>query len=238
MKSIITYEDLAYFAYSNDKLIEGPVRGIVVEFSGLNQTARFEEKPLGTALAAKGILMLSPYLNPWNWMNKTALAMTEELLAMIRSRYALPVDAPVVVTGGSMGGLCALMFARYAQRAPIACVVSCPICDLFHYVAQKPERPRMLYGAYHDEGFDTYEEALTAHSPLYQAKAMPKETRYVVYHCEQDQIVNIDLHSAKLVEALREEHQVTYHVVPDCGHCQMDEASQAAFEQELEKAFA
>ena len=32
MKSVITYENLRSFAYSNDHLFAGPVRGILVSF--------------------------------------------------------------------------------------------------------------------------------------------------------------------------------------------------------------
>ena len=40
------------------------------------------------ALADKGIACLIPYLNPWNWMNRQAVAYTDELIAVL---CAVPV---------------------------------------------------------------------------------------------------------------------------------------------------
>ena len=226
MRPVITYETLRSFTYSNDALITRPVRGIILDFMGLGGAKMFDEDPgRGVALAGEGVIYLIPYINPWNWMNEQAVAYTEELIRVLLGRYDLPDDLPVVATGGSMGGLCALVYTRYARHTPVACVANCPVCDLeFHY-AERPDLPRTLYSAFWGSGFDTLGEALRAHSPLHLVKSMPA-CRYTIFHCEADRAVNIHSHSEKFVRAMREAgHDIRYFTVPGRGHCDLDEAS-------------
>ena len=70
MKKLITYENFGNFTYSNDALIQGEIKGIILSFMGLGGATMFESQPRGDALAEKGIVYLIPYLNPWNWMNR------------------------------------------------------------------------------------------------------------------------------------------------------------------------
>ena len=43
MEKFITYENLRYFAYSNDHICKKPVRGIVMDFWGLGSTGMYHE---------------------------------------------------------------------------------------------------------------------------------------------------------------------------------------------------
>ena len=45
MKGIITYENLRSFAYSNDALIKGRARGVILNFMGLNCNNMYSEDP-------------------------------------------------------------------------------------------------------------------------------------------------------------------------------------------------
>ncbi|MBR4442145.1 MAG: prolyl oligopeptidase family serine peptidase [Clostridia bacterium] len=238
MKSVITYETLRYFTYSNDKLIRGSVRGVILDFMGLNGNRMFDEDPeRGVELAGKGIAYMVPYLNPWNWMNGQAVAYTDELLDALRGRYGLGDGLPVVATGGSMGGLCALVYTRYARVTPVACVANCPVCDLpFHYT-ERPDLPRTLYSAFGPCGADALDAALRAHSPLHLVSSMP-DIRYVIFHCEEDRAVNIHSHSEKFVAAMRAGHDIEYHTVPGRGHCDLDEAAWAMYRGAAEAAIA
>ena len=55
MKNIITYENLHYFAYSNDKLCRGKVKGIVLDFFGLGAQLMYDDHPWGRELALQNI---------------------------------------------------------------------------------------------------------------------------------------------------------------------------------------
>ena len=72
-----------------------------------------------------------------------------------------------------------------------------------------------------DEPEAVLEDALKNISPVHLAEKMPR-IPYHIFHCEADQAVNIDMHSARFVAAMREAgHEVTYDTVPEAGHCQL-----------------
>ena len=97
MEKIINYENLRSFAYSNDKLIKGEIKGIVVDFFGLGGMSMYNDDS-GVALeyAEKNILFLVPYYNPWSWMNAQAVAYTDEIIDVLfekfdpQQRFCLP----------------------------------------------------------------------------------------------------------------------------------------------------
>ncbi len=238
MNHIITPENLRLFAYCNDAVCAKPYRGIAVEFYGLGcQTMHDEDTELGVKLGKEGVLYVIPYLNPWNWMNALAARETDEILEAVRERCGLAEDVPVVSTGGSMGGLAALAYMCRARRAPIACVVNCPVCDLPYHYTERPDLPCTLYSAYADSSADTLDEAMRASSPLHLASRMPR-AEYVVFHCEEDQAVNKQKHSDRFVEALRAYQPVDYYAVPGRGHCDLTPDMRAEYERRILQAFS
>lgn len=229
MEKIITIRNLRDFAYCNDQICTRPIRGIVVSFFGLNGNAMYgEETQTGIMYAQKGILFLIPYYNPWAWMNRQAVDYTDELINVLFEAYQLPEDTPVVSTGGSMGGLSALVYMAYARRTPAACVANCPVCDLPYHYTERPDLPRTLYSA-----FGTYpgtmQQALESASPLHLVDRLPRSAAYTIFHCERDQAVNKQMHSDRFVERLGRDHQVRYIAVPDRGHCDLPEDMQTLF---------
>lgn len=234
MKKIITYDTLKNFTYTNDDLIRGEVKGIILSFMGLGGAAMFSENERGTALAEKGIVYLIPYLNPWNWMNEQAVSYTDELIDVLFEHYGLAEHTPVVSTGGSMGGLCALVYTKYAKRTPKACVANCPVCDLLYHFTERPDLPRTLVSAYGMYEADTLEEAMATASPMHLIDCMP-DVKYTIFHCDADRAVNIHSHSEKFVEEMKKEHDVVYIVVPGRGHCDLG-GMNAAYEKAAEDA--
>ena len=230
MKNIITYENLRSFTYSNDHLIQGEIKGIVIFFTGLGSQAMYDEDPFhGKYLAERGIVWLMPYNTPWNWMNRRAVNFTDELIDVLVKRYGLPENLPIVSTGDSMGGLCSLTYMAYAKRTPVACVANCPVCDLVYHFTERPDLPRTIYTAYCDvEG--TLEEALATGSPLHllEAGKLP-QAAYTIFHCEADDAVNIDRHSRRFVAAAEGKLPVTLYAIPDRGHCDLGEKNHEKF---------
>ena len=221
MEKIITAENFRNFAYVNDNICAKPIRGVVLEFFGLGGASMFwDETDAGKFYAERGILFIVPYNNPWAWMNRQAVAYTDELVDVMIGKHNLPDDAAIVSTGGSMGGLSALIYTAYAKRTPKACVANCPVCDLPYHFTERPDLPRTLYSAFWN--YDgTMDDALRATSPLHLAIAgkMP-DVKYTLFHCTADQAVNKEMHSDKFIAAMAE-RDVTYHVVPDRGHCDL-----------------
>ena len=225
---IITYDTLRSFTYSNDALITGAVNGIAVSFMGLGGSAMYAEDPdLGVRLAGQGIIYLIPYLDPWNWMNDQAVAYTDEIINVLFEKYALPEGLPVVASGGSMGGLCALVYTRYARRMPCACVTNCPVCDAAYHFTERPDLPRTFYAAFGTAA--DFDAALKAHSPMHLVDSMP-DVRYIQFHCGADQAVNKAMHSDRFVAAMRGSHRIEYHEVPGRGHCDLDEENKKLYE--------
>ncbi|MBP3304753.1 MAG: prolyl oligopeptidase family serine peptidase [Oscillospiraceae bacterium] len=223
MEKIITIRNLRDFAYCNHRICEKPIRGIVLSFFGLGGDAMFQEDPEeGRRYAAEGILYLVPYQNPWAWMNRQTVRYTDELMDVLFREYNLPDNLPIVSTGGSMGGLSALVYMVYAKRTPAACVANCPVCDLVYHFGERPDLPRTLYSAFGTyEG--TMEDALRSASPLHLTEQMPESSKYYIFHCEEDKAVNKQTHSDRFVEKMRSSHAVEYYAVPGRDHCDLTE---------------
>ena len=63
MEKFITYDNLRYFAYSNDHICQKPIRGIVMDFWGLGSTGMYhEDTETGKFYAEQGIIFLIPYM--------------------------------------------------------------------------------------------------------------------------------------------------------------------------------
>lgn len=223
MMNTITYDNLSYYAATNADIVSTPVKGIVLTFHGLGFASMFSEHDdYDKDLAARGILRVIPYYNPWCWMNRQTVDFVDEIIDVLADHFDLANDVPIISTGGSMGGLCSLTYAAYARRTPAAVVSNCPVCDLPYHFTERPDLPRTLYSA-----FGTYdgtlEEALCSASPLHLAQdgKMPA-IPYYIFHCTEDRAVSKSQHSDPFVAAMQHHgHDVTYTAVPDRGHCDL-----------------
>ena len=221
MEKIIRIENLSSFAYCNHRICKKPIKGIAISFFGLGDATMFnEETEDGIKFAEQGILYVIPYQNPWAWQNEQNVAYTDEIVNLLFEEYDLPADLPIVSTGGSMGGLSALVYMVHAKRTPVACVANCPVCDLPYHFTERPDLPRTLYSAFFN--YDcSLQEALESASPLHLVDKMPNESDYYIFHCEEDNAVNKQQHSDRFVERLKEQHNVHYYAVPERGHCDL-----------------
>ena len=238
MKKVMTYETLRRFAYSNDHLIEGEIRGIIVEFYGLGN-GNMQNSDSGEALeyAAQNLLYVVPYNNPWCWMNDQAVHYTDEILDVLREHYGLSDQIGVVSTGGSMGGLSALVYTANSRTTPIACVANCPVCDLPYHFTEREDLPRTLYSAYGNEEGESLEDVLRLHSPVHMVDRMPR-IPYTVLHCEKDTRVNLERHSELFVKLMEEAKQdITFIRVPLRPHCRLAPTAQLQYQQAILKAF-
>jgi dipeptidyl aminopeptidase/acylaminoacyl peptidase len=233
---MLTYETLRLFTYSNDELCTRPIRGIVLDFMGLGDQRMYAaHTERGKALAQKGIVLLIPYNNPWSWMNAQAIANTDAIVRALMQHCALAEDIPIVSSGGSMGGLAALVYTRYAALRPVACVANCPVCDLPYHYTERPDLPRTLHSAFPADDEAAFAALLKRHSPLHLADEMP-DVRYVIFHCTADQAVNKALHSDRFVEVMRPMHRIDYYAVADRGHCDLTEEAKQQYNEAVERA--
>ena len=225
--------NLRRFAYVNDDIIEGTVKGIVIFFVGLGGCSMYDKgNETGDFFAKHNVLFVIPYHNPWAWMNRQTVDFTDEILDVLFEEYDLPENTPVVSSGGSMGGLSALVYTAYSKRTPAACVANCPVCDLPYHFTERPDLPRTLYTAFASyEG--SFEDALRSASPIHLVDKLPKSTKYTLFHCEEDEAVNIRKHSVPFVEAMKKEHDLTFYAVPERTHCDLDEQHRELYNRML-----
>ena len=236
MENIITYDNLRNFAYSNDKLIKGEIKGIILNFPGLGATNMHAED-IGEAreYAQAGLIYVIPYYNPWCWMNDQTIAFVDEIVSVLAEHYGLGDSVRVASTGRSMGGLCALVYTAYARITPVACITNCPVCDLPFHMTERPDLPRTLYSAF-GASAGTMDEALRAHSPLHLVDRMPL-IPYTVFHCCEDKAVNIYAHSEKYVKAMVSGHDINYIRVPHRAHCDLSPSAKVKYQEAILKAF-
>ena len=233
MEKIITIENLRNFAYCNNQICKKPIKGIAISFFGLGGATMFsEDTENGIRFAEDGILCVVPYQNPWAWQNKQNVSYTDEIIDVLFEEYDLPYDLPIVSAGKSMGGLSALVYMVYAKRTPVACVANCPVCDLPYHFTERPDLPRTLYSAFYN--YDcSLQEALTSASPLDLVDKMPVNSKYYIFHCEEDKSVNKQKHSDRFVEKMKENHDIEYYVVPDRGHCDLTDEMRKLYNKHI-----
>ena len=145
-------------------------------------------------------------------------------------KYGLDESIPFVSTGGSMGGLACIVYTKYAKRTPVGCVANCPVCDLPSHYTERVDLPRTLYSAFYS--YDcSLDEALKSCSPLHMIPTLPKETGYIIFHCEKDSAVNIGMHSDKFVSELSKTREVVYYTVPERDHCDLGAEMHAKYKE-------
>ena len=230
MQKIINYDNLRYFAYSNDRICKKPICGIIMDFWGMDSTGILNEDPDHAKFyAEQGILFLIPYYNPWAFCNRQTVAYIEEVLDVITAHYQLPADTPLVYTGNSMGGLTALACTVLCKHKAVACLANCPVCDMEDHLYERADLPHALYstfGAYEEP----LEEAMLTVSPLHLIDKMP-DIPYYIFCGEEDKILSKKKHSDRFVEKIKKTHRVTYYEIPDMGHCNLPEAMKKLYLQ-------
>ncbi len=203
MDKIINYDNLRQFAYSNDKLIKGEIKGIVLNFSGCSVYTMYDtDTHLGKFYAEYGVIFIIPYYNPWSWMNKYAVELTDEILDVIFEKYNL-TNVPIASTGGSMGGQGAIVYMARAKRTPEICIANCPNCDAVYGYLTKHNNPRTLYSAYAYEDGDIL-DILPKYSPIHIIDELPKNAEYHLFHGDNDEAVNYTANSKRFYEKMKE----------------------------------
>ncbi len=236
MTQYITYDNIRQFAFVNDKLVVGDIKGVIIDFFGLDITKTYPVAPEESVrFAKKGYLHIVPYYNPWCWMNDSALAFCEKLMEITSNKYGLE-NTPVVACGASMGGLSALIYSLRAKKTPVACVTNCPVCDLPYHYVENPDMPRTIYSAFFNG--DDMDEKIKRSSPMHNIAAMP-DIKYTFLHCVDDDDVHIEAHTDKLVEKLKKLNRcVEYIRVPDAGHCGLNAHYLEIYYSKIEEGFA
>ena len=235
MNEYLSYKTFRNYTYSNDKFCKKPFKGLVVQFHGCGDTDVFNEDINGTVItnnnkthaqkvgeiyAEQGILYIVPYTTPWNWMDDKTATFVDDLVSVLLEEYGLK-DFPIASTGPSMGGLGGLMYTIKSKHQDkiIVCSVNCPVADLVSQFENSDVTRRTILTKFYDSG-DKFIETVKAHSPIHNVDKFPK-IGYHLFHCDKDTAVPIE-NTERLYNAMKEQGlEVTYHVEPNRGHCQL-----------------
>ena len=215
MERLIFPHNLFRFAAVRDEGLRHPVRGVLLSFHGLGyQEMNPPASDFDRECASLGLLPVFPYYGTWSWMNSTAVNMVDQIVRTVYEAYEIDPSAPLISSGGSMGGLASLIYTRYAGKinsdaiVPAACLADSPVCDLVYHYTERDDLPRTLFSAFGHYPIP-FEEALKTASPLHQVDSMP-DVPYLIVHGTADMAVNKERHSDRLVPLLKKEHQVEY----------------------------
>lgn len=210
------------YCYNNGALIKGPVKAVAIDFQGLSyQALKKDADPIDTALAEKNILVVQPWLGPWNWSNFFAIRSTDRIVEAAMAKYGVAKNAPVVIYGRSMGGVSIYNYAIYGKFPVKGIAGNCPVTDLHMHATERPDLPRSFYRAF--GGYDCgVPMAVYLHCPMCQIDRLP-DVPYQVISSDADASVSKTLHALPFVEALKEKnYKVEYIDVPGMEHVQFD----------------
>ena len=141
-----------YYTRTNGHLLAGKPKAIVLEFPGLGggsclggslDIGRYEGE-YAESLAAEDILLVYMFSGPWSWMQKGSVRVSDLVVDALLEKYSLPGDTPICVSGGSMGGHGAIMYAAESRHRKKICSIAaaCPCLDLTNCVFADPTFPR------------------------------------------------------------------------------------------------
>ena len=220
MHTLITKDTYRLYANTNESLLTGPVRGICLEFPGLDGGSclggRLDveeyDHDRGPTLARQGILLAYVQTGPWSWMNRGSVRLADAVLDVLFDKYGV---LPVIVSGGSMGGLGALIYAADTRHRLAGCMAACPCVDVRADYAVKPDFPRTYLRAV--ACYDMpMEQALETISPVSRLADLPDIPYHIICDCDDALFPQAELDD--FAARLAQRRTVNYVRLPGCGH--------------------
>lgn len=219
----ITSDNLYDYAFLNEDTLQKPVKGVCIYFHGFTDGTRYNESPFQAAeLGANGIAWVFPYHSVWAWMSPTSQMFCEQVIDAVYEKLGIDDSVPLVVTGGSMGGMTALNYLLHGKRKAIACAANCPVLSVIGYFKQAKEARAAILSA-HIEKDGNLEEILTDLSPAYFVEKLPKIPYFFVFG-KNDPSPAINELIGELKEKL-DKNAVNYKIEirEEMAHCNMND---------------
>ena len=214
----INRDNLFDFAFLNEDTLRRPLRGIAVSFHGYSDATMLEKSPEeARVLGEAGIAWVFPYYSVWAWMSKSSQIFNEQVLDAVYDRLGAPDSIPLVITGGSMGGLTALNYLVYGKRPATACAVNCPVTDMCEVFENRPAVRRAILAAHITEE-RTLGDILAHHSPCRFVDRLPKIPYLFLYGERDERYTHIQMPPMKkALEASGLDYTIT--IWPNMEHC-------------------
>lgn len=220
----IAPDNIQLYANTNEAHLQVPARGVILEFPGLGGGSclggSMDRRDYGSEFALrcaeKGILLAYLFPGPWSWGNRAAIRMADAVVSAIAKKHDLKEHFPLVVCGGSMGGLGSLMFACDTAHDLTACMAACPCVDVPSAVYAHPDFPRTFISAV--AGYDMpLTDALEAISPAHRLQDLPHIPYFICSDGEDE--VFPESRCDQFIDDMRQRgHEVTYFRQPGMPH--------------------
>ena len=221
----MTKEELLNLAFVNFDTLEFPVRGVEINCHGLNDMSNFRSSPRPASdLGKRGIVYVFPYYSAWAWCNDHTVAFMDSILDAVWELLSLGENIPLVITGGSMGGMTSLIYSIRGSRKPVAVGCLCPVTDMARYASGGGEGTRSVYTAVMEKGVPI-ERSIEKIDPMKHIGEFHR-VPYLIVGGEKDYGISIELYQRPFCEKMKAAgYDVTLLCVPGMGHCEI-----AAFE--------
>lgn len=225
----INRDNYRLFCNSNEDLLKGSPRGIVIEFPGLGGGSCLggRQDPMGAytnswskfpeTTAAAGLVHVYLMPGPWSWMNPGAVREADLVIDALHAKFGLAEGSPLIAAGGSMGGLGALVFTAWSRHKVTACASACPCYDALAHYHCTPSFARTYLAAVAPLTDRPLVEGLKAISPVHLLGRMP-DIPYFIVCDEKDHLfpaAGMDAYVGRLRAAGR---NVEYVKLPGKGH--------------------
>lgn len=177
----INKENLLDYAFLNEDTLKLPVRGICVCFHGYTDATMYEKSPWEAEYLGKnGIAWVFPYYSVWAWMSENSQIFNEQVLNAVYDRLGVDENVPLIISGGSMGGMTALNYLIRGKRRATACALNCAVTDLNRIFEDKRDFRRAMLSA-HIEKDGEPGEIFRTYSPVCFAEQLPQIPYFLVY---------------------------------------------------------
>lgn len=221
----INEKTLSYYCNTNEgKLGDTAVRAILVELPGLggssciggNINRGAYENEYTEDFARHGIVVAYIFPGPWSWGNRAAIRITDSVVTVLAKKYNLGDDFPLGVTGGSMGGLGALIYSADSSYKLSAVAAACPGINALSDLDSMADFPRTYISAIAGYDMDP-RDGLKSISPFYRIDDLQK-TAYFICSDEKDECFPEE-ECDNFVAMMRERsYDVIYHKQPGQWH--------------------
>ena len=177
----INKDNLYDYAFLNQDTLVSPLRAICVCFHGYTDATMYQESPkIAKVLGEAGIAWVFPYYSVWAWMSKSSSEFNEQVIDAVYERLGASENIPLIVSGGSMGGLTALNYLVYGKRNAVGCAVNCAVTDMKRIFSDIPDFRRAILSAHIQEDEDLL-SVMKRYSPVDFYELMPRIPYYFVY---------------------------------------------------------
>ena len=217
----INSKNIYDYAFLNEDKLKYPIKAVCVEFHGYTDATMFKKSPSHAEfLGENGIAWVFPYYSVWAWMSKSSQEFNEQVIDAVYEKLGIDDKIPLIISGGSMGGLTALNYLIYGKRKAVGCALNCPVTDFCRIFEDRTDFRRAIVSAHICEP-EPLEDIIKRYSPYHFADKLPK-IPYMLIFGENDTYFTNILRPAFIDRLDELKIKYTSLVQENMNHCDLD----------------